>query len=172
MDNNENILISTGMHWKSYVVPAAAITAALGILTVIATGGKGVLQSITGRTDLTGLLMATDIIICLYLLYTGVSVILRNAFTKYEVTETSVCRRSGIISRHVDGYSLFLCENISTDQSVIDRVLNSGRLSLGYNGRTVFRINGISGFRAFSDTLERAAQNARSIACIRNNIRC
>lgn len=111
--SNQKIIYTAKKHWISFVIPISMmIIGIVGVLPVFF--GIGILRIIGF-----GLL---------YILFKGLTILLKNISTKVYVTEDHITISQGFLTNTINDISLKKLEGIYLGQGIFGRVLNYGTL--------------------------------------------
>ncbi|MCK9902719.1 hypothetical protein CC117_25070 [Parafrankia colletiae] len=133
LTDGEEVALHLHPHWGSLVVPALSVVAALALMTL------GVFFVPDGflREAVQYLVLALGLAA---IGYYGVAPWLRWITTHYVVTTERIMIREGVVNRSGRDIPLVWLSDVSFAQSLSDRVVGSGTLSIesaGERGRTV-----------------------------------
>ncbi|OAA24406.1 hypothetical protein UG55_103050 [Frankia sp. EI5c] len=133
LTDDEDVVLHLHPHWGSLVLPAISVVVALGLTTL------GVFFVPDGflREAVQYLVLALGLAAIGYF---GVAPWLRWITTHYVITTERLMIREGVVTRTGRDIPLVWLRDVSYDQSLIDRLTNSGTLSIdsdGERGRTV-----------------------------------
>jgi uncharacterized membrane protein YdbT with pleckstrin-like domain len=133
LTEDEEVLLDLRPHWKALVVPV--------FWSVVIWAVAGFLMAQAGGND-AGAIRIGIAVVAFIVWYAAAGLkILRWKFTEFVLTNERIIHRTGVISKMSKEIPLERVNDVTVDQSVLDRILGSGTITLesaGEYGQTTF----------------------------------
>lgn len=133
LTEDEEVLLDLRPHWKALVVPV--------FWSVVIWAVAGFLMAQAGGNDAGGIRIGIAVVAFIVWYAAAGLKILRWKFTEFVLTNERIIHRTGVISKMSKEIPLERVNDVTVDQSVLDRILGSGTITLesaGEYGQTTF----------------------------------
>lgn len=132
--SDEQVIYIQHMHWRNRIGPAIIIFICTALLLPKVQYPHfsyiGFVWSKPLGTTLHNALYYATTLFLVYLILKAALTFIRSIFVRYYVTNQRVVATYGVLSIHTSEIMLSKCENIQLDQSVTERIFNSGDIQL------------------------------------------